>query len=316
MGIVHYSVLQNEALEWLKPLRANELMIDGTLGEGGHSELFLSSYPDLKVIGLDTDENIQAVAKKRLEPFGDRMAFYLTWFDRFFNDYPAELDRPDIVLLDLGISVFHYEKAGRGFSFRKDEPLDMRLNANLELSAADVVNRFSETDIADLIFQYGEERYSRRIARAIVEYRREKSIETTKELAEIVWNSVPVSYRHGRIHPSTRTFQAIRIVVNQELDRIKPAIEAAIKVLKVGGRLGVITFHSLEDRIVKHLFKDLNKSCICPPEEPICKCRGIKIVDILTRKPIVPTEEEIKENSPSRSAKLRVVKKVNEEQDA
>ena len=312
VDIAHYSVMKNEVVSFLKPDKPGELFIDATTGEGGHSEYFLRNYPDLSVICLDADSSIMDIARSRLACFGSQVRFYNKWFNTFFSKYPDELERPDKILFDLGISSFHYEKSERGFSFKKDEPLDMRLESHLEISAADIVNNYPETELANIIFEYGEERYSRRIARAVVNEREKLAITTSVQLAEIIWNSVPVSYRHGRIHPATRSFQALRISVNGELARLKEGLESALSVLKVGGRMGVITFHSLEDRIVKHYFKDMAKKCVCPPSNPVCTCRGVKIVNILTKKPVVPDEQEVMDNSPSRSSKLRVIEKVNE----
>ena len=312
MEIVHYSVMKNEVVSFLKPDKPGQLLIDATTGEGGHSECFLKRYPDLNIVCLDADADIMNVAKKRLECFGDQVRFYNKWFNAFFREYPGNLERPDRILFDLGISTFHYEKAERGFSFRKDEKLDMRLEKGLELSAGDIVNSYPQKELADIIYEYGEERYSRRIAEAIAAERKINKIETTGELAEVIWNSVPVSYRHGRIHPATRTFQALRIAVNGELARLKEALEGALTILKPGGRMGVITFHSLEDRIVKHYFREMAKECVCPPEVPVCNCRGVRIVELLTKKPVVPADEEIMDNMPSRSSKLRVIEKVNE----
>lgn len=310
MEIVHTSVLLNECLDYLAPDTENPLMVDGTLGEGGHSEAFLSAYPNLRIIGIDADVRIQARARERLAPFGDRMVFYPGWSDAFFREYPEDEKRPDRILIDLGISLFHYEKSGRGFSFRSDEPLDMRLDPSSGESAADLVNRLREAELADLIYQYGEEQYSRRIARAICESRRNSPFATAKSLADCVFSAVPPQYRHGRIHPATKTFQALRIAVNEELDRLPRLLNLALGVLAPGGRLGVITFHSLEDRIVKNFFRDKSKACTCPPEVPICKCGGKPQVELLTRKAVSATQEEIDRNSPSRSAHLRVVRKI------
>ena len=313
MDIVHYSVLKEEVYSYLKPEKEDSLFIDCTLGEGGHTEMFLSRCPWLNTIGLDADPNIMEVAKKRLSPFEGRTRFYNQWFNGFFKQYPLGDERPDLILFDLGISVFHYERSGRGFTFMKDEPLDMRLSSDLEISAADIVNTYPESEIADLIYKYGEERYSRRFARAIVEDRKTVTFETTAQLAELIKRISPPDYRRGRIHPATRTFQALRIAVNGELARLDSVLYNALRVLRPGGRMAVITFHSLEDRIVKHSFKDLNKKCICPPEQPICNCNGREIVEILTKKPVVPTQEEVSMNPPSRSAKLRVVRKISDE---
>lgn len=290
MQYVHYSVMQNEVLEYLVPKREKALMVDCTLGEGGHSNLFLSKYPSLRVIGLDRDCEILKKAKNRLADFGDRFEARNIWFDDFWKNYDGE--PVDLVLFDLGISVFHYEESERGFSLRKSENLDMRLNADSCLDAKTVVNTYDEKSLADLIFNYGEERYSRRIAHAICESRQIKAIEKTDELAQIIFRAVPAEYRYRHIHPATKTFQALRIEVNGELDRIETALEGALKALKPGGRIAVITFHSLEDRPVKWFFKNRTDQ-----------------VEIITKKPLIPTDEECEKNPPSRSAKLRIVEK-------
>lgn len=314
MEIVHTPVLLRECLDFLSPVgepyEKNAFMIDSTLGEGGHTNAFLSKYPELKICGVDADSVIQQRAKERLSCFGDRIRFFNGWFNDFYSSYPAEMPKPDLILFDLGISVFHYEKSNRGFSFRYDETLDMRLNENGTLSAFDIVNSYSEKDLADLIFLYGEEKLSRRIAYAIVEARSVSEISSSKSLAEIIYNCVPEKYRHGAIHPATRTFQALRIAANDELGHLPKALFDAFNCLNVGGKMGVITFHSLEDRIVKNFFRNLGKECVCPPEFAECRCGGKQCAEILTRKPVCPGEEEIKVNSPSRSAKLRVVRKL------
>ncbi len=314
MEIVHTPVLLNECLEWLSPIgepyEKNALMVDSTLGEGGHTFNFLSKYKNLSVIGLDADPVIQARAKERLSSFGERVHFYNGWFNDFYKNYPSEYNKPDLILFDLGISVFHYEKSQRGFSFRYDESLDMRLSPLSEKSASDLVNNLEEEKLADLIYLYGEEKLSRRIAKAIVEARAGGKIESSKALAEIIWNAVPANYRYGSIHPATRTFQALRIAVNSELKRLPQALFDAFQDLNAGGKMGVITFHSLEDRIVKNFFKNLGKQCVCPPEVAVCRCGGKQCAEILTRKPVCPTEQEVKVNSPSRSAKLRVIRKI------
>ena len=314
MEIVHTPVLLNECLEWLSPVgetyEKNALMVDSTLGEGGHTFNFLSKYKNLSVIGLDADPVIQAKAKERLSCFGERVHFYNGWFNDFYKNYPSEYNKPDLILFDLGISVFHYEKSQRGFSFRYDESLDMRLSPLSENSASDLVNNLEEEKLADLIYLYGEEKLSRRIAKAIVEARAGGKIESSKALAEIIWNAVPANYRYGSIHPATRTFQALRIAVNSELKRLPQALFDAFQDLNAGGKMGVITFHSLEDRIVKNFFKNLGKQCVCPPEVAVCRCGGKQCAEILTRKPVCPTEQEVKVNSPSRSAKLRVIRKI------
>jgi len=319
MEVVHTPVLLNECLSYLSPVgepyEKHALLIDSTLGEGGHTYNFLSKYPGLSVIGLDADSVIQARAKERLSQFGNRVHFYNGWFNDFYENYPAEYEKPDLILFDLGISVFHYEKSQRGFSFRYDEKLDMRLNANSDTSAGDLVNNLPEEKLADLIYLYGEEKLSRRIAAAIVEARKGGKIESSKALAQIIWDAVPANYRYGNIHPATRSFQALRIAVNGELKRLPSALHKAFNALKINGKMGVITFHSLEDRIVKNYFRNLGKKCVCPPEVAVCRCGGQACAEIITRKPVCPTEEEIKSNSPSRSAKLRVVRKISDAND-
>jgi 16S rRNA (cytosine1402-N4)-methyltransferase len=291
---VHYPVMREEVLSYLVPKREKPEMVDCTTGEGGHTKLFLEKYPTLHVTGLDRDAEIQKKAIERLKPFGDRFTPVNTWFNDYFSDYAGP--KLDLVLFDLGISSFHFQESERGFSFLKDEKLDMRLDEDASLSASSVVNGYKEEQLADVIYKYGEERYSRRIARAIVLARKQAPIMTSTELAKIIFEAVPPQYRYGRIHPATRSFQAIRIEVNKELDRITPAIRGAVAALVPGGRLAVISFHSLEDRPVKWLFKELGEG-----ENPT--------VTILTKKPLVPTEQELEENAPSRSAKLRVIEK-------
>ena len=316
MEIVHTPVLLNECLEYLspegEPFEKTAFMIDSTLGEGGHSFNFLKKYPSLHILGVDADPVIQKRARERLAPFGQRMSFFNGWFNDFYADYPEDLQRPDLILFDLGISVFHYERSGRGFSFRHDEKLDMRLNENAGKSAADLVNEMPEEKLADMIYLYSEEKYSRRIASAIVQKRRDGRIESTKLLADIIFNAVPSKYRYGPIHPATRTFQALRIAVNGELKRFPKAMYDAYNILSPGGKMGVITFHSLEDRILKNFFRNLGKQCVCPPEQAVCICGGMPCAEVLTRKPLEPSEEEVKANSPSRSAKLRVVRKIRD----
>ncbi len=313
MDIVHYSVLMEEVCEYLKPIRGDEFFIDGTMGEGGHSNMFLTRFQDVRVLGLDADSVIQQVAMKRLEGFGSRVSFENCWFNEFFENFDMyNYERPDRILLDLGISVFHYEKSGRGFTFQKDEPLDMRLNPSTLISAKDIVNTYSEVDLANLIYEYSDEKLSRKIAKKICLERDKNSIETTDQLAYIIRGCFPPDKRHGKTDPATRTFQALRIAVNSELDRLDKVLEDALKILKVGGRFGIITFHSLEDRAVKKFFQAKAQKCICPDNYPQCKCGGEPEVKRLTKKPVGPTEEEVKINPPSRSAKLRVIEKLSE----
>jgi 16S rRNA (cytosine1402-N4)-methyltransferase len=313
MEVVHTPVLLEETLKYLAPRKTGELMIDATVGEGGHSCAFLSQFPELRIIGIDADPEIQNVARERLERFGGRVQFYSGWSHDFFAEYPVEYKRPDTILMDLGVSLFHYEKSGRGFSFRYDESLDMRIDPSSGISAAELIARLSEKNLADLIYANGEEKYSRRIAKAICEAKSSGALTSSVVLAEIVERAVPQAYRHGPIHPATRTFQALRIAVNGELSRLADLLEAAFRVLEPGGRLGVISFHSLEDRIVKNFLRQKNRDCICPPEAPICKCGGQRELTILTGKGIRPGDEEIRKNPPSRSARFRAVDKILDE---
>ncbi len=316
--LIHVPVMPVQVIELLAPPGPG-LVIDATVGEGGHSALFLEHSPHLQLVGLDADAVMLERAAMRLAPFSGRFSLRHVWFDRYFSAYP-ETERPRVVLFDLGISMFHYQQAGRGFSFREQEQLDMRLDPESGRSAADIVNQYGERELADLLFQLGEERYSRRIAAAIVRRRREAPIASAHDLAEVVFTSVPVAYRHGRIHPATRTFQALRIEVNGELQRLRRALEAALDVLDVGGRLGVISFHSLEDRIVKQLFRERKNRSIDAGHAPMNssemhwserKGNGEQF-SLVTRRPLVADDEECRSNPAARSAKFRVIEKVRE----
>ncbi len=309
--IVHIPIMSEEICRILAPDRPGQVLFDCTLGEGGHTRAFLSRFPDLHVLGLDADRSIQARARKRLAVYGDRVEFVHAWFDEYFKD-ALFIRPPDRILMDLGISMFHYKKSGRGFTFTQDEPLDMRLDPGCGLSARDVVNDFDQEALADLVYELGEERYSRRIAAAIVRERKQSSIDTALHLAAVISSAVPPACRHGRIHPATRSFQALRIYVNRELERLKTALRYGLKALAPGGIMGIITFHSLEDRLVKRCFKTLSKSCVCPPEQPCCDCGGMRVLDVLTRKPLRPSDEEVAANPASRSARFRAARRVSE----
>ncbi|MDA3849900.1 MAG: 16S rRNA (cytosine(1402)-N(4))-methyltransferase RsmH [Spirochaetaceae bacterium] len=305
MSHIHYSVMKNEALKWLAPQKDNALLVDGTLGEGGHSHAFLEAFPTLNVIGLDADSSIQEKAKARLAEYGSRMKFQNIWFDDFFKT--TQEDSVHRILLDLGISVFHYQQSQRGFSFAQEEKLDMRLNPQSGESAWDLVNSWDPDDLANVIYKWGEERYSRRIARAIQAAR---PVNRADELADVISRSVPPAYRRGRIHPATRTFQALRMQVNQEMPRLQRVLQEAFRSLEVGGRLGIIAFHSLEDRAVKQFFNHLHRDCLCLPEAPRCTCGDVHRGMLCFKKPLIPQPEEVGENSPSRSAKFRVIEKL------
>jgi len=309
MEVIHTPVLKEETTQYLVPPAKDGFMVDATLGEGGHSQAFLEKFPSLSIAGIDVDEEMLNRAGERLAPFGGRMRFYRRWAGEFFAAYPAELPKPDIILSDLGISMFHFNGSGRGFSFLRDEYLDMRLDTSTGKTAAELIADLSQNDLADLIYNNAEERYSRRIAAAI---KKQGPVTTTGALAEIVAGSVPAAYRRGPIHPATRTFQALRMAVNAEAERLPAMLEAALDVLKTGGRMGVISFHSGEDRVVKNFFRNQARDCTCPPEAPICRCGGHRIVRLLTKKPVTAGKEECRGNPPSRSAKFRAVEKINQ----
>ncbi|GHV67499.1 ribosomal RNA small subunit methyltransferase H [Spirochaetia bacterium] len=313
MDIIHTPVLPEETLALLSPRRGDQWLVDATLGEGGHSEAFLSRFQALRITGVDADPEIMATAKERLGDFGDRIEFYSGWSHDFFAECAQKGRQPDLILMDLGVSLFHYEKGGRGFSFRKDETLDMRVDVSRGQGAAELLAKIGEKELADLLYFNADERYSRRIARAIVEARSRSALTSSAVLAEIVERAVPGVYRHGAVHPATRTFQALRIEVNGELSRLEALLEAALGCLQPGGRMGVISFHSAEDRIVKNFFRERSRDFPSSPDSPIGKGGG-RLVDILVRKGIVPTEDEIRRNPASRSARLRGVEKVLEKE--
>lgn len=306
--IVHEPVLLAECLELLVPPADDGLLVDATLGQGGHAEAFLERWPRLLLVGVDADAAVMETARIRLARFGGRVELVASWFAEFFASWSRDRG-PDLVLFDLGISRFHYEESGRGFSFDRDEPLDMRLAPELPVSAADLVNGSGSEELADILGRYGEERHARRIAARIVRERSRAPIRTAARLADVIRGAVPASYRHGRIHPATRSFQALRIAVNRELAQLEQGLAAAVRVLAPGGRIGVISFHSLEDRIVKRFFRDRSRGCTCPPEFPVCRCGGRAELSIVTAKAVQPGEAERARNPASRSAKLRVAEK-------
>ena len=313
MEIVHTPVLLAETLDLLAPAAADEWMVDATVGEGGHSFAFLSRFPDLCLTGIDADREILAVARERLAVFAGRARFYAGWSGDFFAE-TRDGEKPGRILIDLGISSFHYEKSGRGFSFRRDEELDMRLDRQAGESAANLLGRLSERDLADLLYRYGGERFSRRIARLVAEERRRAPVRSAAAFADLVSRAVPPAFRRGPVHPATRSFQALRIAVNGELEKLPGLLEAALAALKPGGRLGVISFHSGEDRVVKNCFREKcrearRRDYRHAAETPI-KEQGAAAFRLVTPKPVVPGEDERRKNTPSRSAKLRVIEKT------
>lgn len=309
---IHKPVLRAETVELLKP-QSGEIFVDATLGLGGHAEAILAVSEKSRLVGIDQDSKAIAVATRRLEKFGSRVTIFHANFSEIKRVLAeAEVERVDGVLADLGVSSLQFDSAERGFSFRFDAPLDMRMNADDETeTAADLLATLSEFEIARIIYEYGEERLSRRIARRIV-WKREQGepIETTRQLAETVEKAVGRG-RKDKIHPATKTFQALRIAVNGELEILEQFLLDSVESLKKDGRLAVITFHSLEDRIVKQTFQKLAGKCSCPPRFPNCICGASKEVEILTRKPITAGETELGENPRARSAKLRVCLKLN-----
>ena len=310
MDFSHKSVLLNETIEGLN-VRKGKIYLDGTLGGAGHSyEILKKLHGSGLLIGIDQDQEALKAARERLSEFKNVEYFNLNYID--FEKALDELgiEKIDGVLLDIGISSYQFDNPERGFSYRFDAPLDMRMDKSLEISAKDIVNTYSEDEIAEIIREYGEEKWASRISKFIVQERKNKKIDTTFELVEIIKNAIPAGARRNGPHPAKRTFQALRIEVNKELDVLKNSIDKFVHRLNPGGRIAIITFHSLEDRIVKNSFKYLEKDCICPPTSPICTCNKKREIKIITRKPITASEEELKENNRSHSAKLRIAEKL------
>ena len=310
------SVGKEPKVEYHKPVLFDEVMeniisegdavyVDCTLGGGGHTEGMLGrSSEKSKVIGIDQDKEAINFAKERLKKYGNKIEIFQ---DNFRNldtvIYLAGHNKVDRILMDIGVSSNQLDNLERGFSYRYDAKLDMRMDRNLKISAYEVVNDFSEKEIADIIYKYGEEPKSRKIAKNIVEYRKNKKIETTLELSEIIIKSIGKSMKK---HPSKRTFQAIRIFVNKELEVLEEALDKAVNLLKNNGKLLVITFHSLEDRMVKEKFREYENPCTCPPEIPVCVCNKKSLGKVITKKPITAKESELNENNRAHSAKLRI----------
>ena len=301
-------MLLGEVLQALEPARGG-LFVDCTLGMGGHAEAMLEASEAVRVVGLDRDAESLALASERLARFGGR-------FRAVHSDY-RDLDEvlggetAAGILADLGVSSHQLDEASRGFSFAREAPLDMRMDRSTGETAADLVERLSERDLADLIYEYGEEHRSRRIARAICREREREPIRTTTRLADVVARASGIPRHKQRIHPATRTFQALRIAVNRELEGLDRVLERAVGALEApGGRIAIISFHSLEDRIVKQTFNALSGQCSCPPGLPVCMCGARRLVRVLTRKPVVASEQEVDANPRARSAKLRAAERV------
>ncbi len=310
----HIPVMLDEVLHYLD-IKEDDTVIDCTLGEGGHAYEFLKRLKKGVLIGIEKDREILKKAEERLKEFGDRFIPVNANFSEV-KDIAGSLAGGSVnkIFFDLGISMYHIKESGRGFSFLSDEPLDMRLDPDGSLTARDVVNTFDEKKLSEIIWAYGEERFSSRIARFIVEYRKTKPITTSQELSDIIKRAIPKKFWPKRIHPATKTFQAIRIFVNDEIDILENSIKDAIDVLKPEGRICVISFHSLEDRVVKSVFSEKAKGCVCPPDFPVCICGRKKEVKILTRKPVFSGERERAENPSARSAKLRCAEKLSDAQ--
>lgn len=310
MEFNHVSVLLNECLEALS-IKENGIYVDCTLGGAGHSsEIVKRLSSEGRLIGIDQDKDALRAAGKRLQNYSN-----VTFVHNNFHNIGAileelEIEKVDGILMDLGVSSYQLDEGERGFSYMKDAPLDMRMNRENSFSAYEVVNDYSEEELYRIIRDYGEEKFAKRIANFIVARRSEKNIETTLELVEIIKDAIPAKARREGPHPAKRTFQAIRIEVNSELSILNKAIEDGVNKLSKGGRMAIITFHSLEDRIVKNKFRDLAVSCRCPKEFPICVCGEKAKVKVITRKVIDPSKEEVEVNPRSRSAKLRVVEKI------
>lgn len=313
MEFHHISVLLNECIDNLN-IRPDGIYVDGTMGGGGHSLEIAKRLTTGRLICIDQDPNAHEAAGKRLAEYKDRITFVRDNFGNIANILDSlGIEKIDGMLLDIGVSSHQLDEAERGFSYQQDAPLDMRMNPDRPFSAYDVVNGYDEDELDRVIFTYGEERWARRIAQFIVKEREAKPIETTGELVDIIKKAVPKGARKDGPHPAKRTFQAIRIEVNGELEVLQRAIDDVAARLTVGGRLCIITFHSLEDRIVKEAFRKQENPCICPPQFPVCVCGKKPLGRVITRKPILPSKEELEENPRSRSAKLRVLEGVSQD---
>ena len=305
MEFKHEPVMLEECIKGLN-IKKDGIYVDGTLGGAGHSKEILKRLSkEGKLIGIDRDEEALLAAEEHLKEFTN-VTYVHDNHDNIKNILEhLKIDKVDGILLDLGVSSYQLDERNRGFSYLGENELDMRMDKSQKLTAKDVVNRYKEEDLANLIYQYGEERFSRKIAKNICEYRKEKEIETTKELVEIIEKSIPRKFQNDG-HPAKRTFQAIRIEVNNEIKPLYDTVRNCIKCLKPGGRLCIITFHSLEDRAVKNAYNDAKGKCTCPKDLPYCVCGAKSLGKIITRKPIVATAKEKERNSRSKSAKLRI----------
>lgn len=312
MTFSHTSVLLYETVDSLN-IRPDGIYVDGTLGGGGHASLVLNRLGEQgRLIGLDQDADAIAAAGERLKEYGDRVTVIRTNYENIKDALASQgISGADGIYLDLGVSSYQLDTADRGFTYREDDaPLDMRMDQRNTQTAKDIVNGYSEMELYRIIRDYGEDRFAKNIAKHIVKARQEKEIETAGELTEIIKAAIPAKVRATGGHPSKRTFQAIRIELNRELQVLEQSIDTMIDLLNPGGRLSIITFHSLEDRIVKNKFRENENPCICPPEFPVCMCGRKSKGRVVTRKPVLPSEEELAANQRSKSAKLRVFEKA------
>ena len=307
MEFKHKSVLLNETIDGLN-IKPDEIYVDGTLGGGGHAyEVCRRLGEKGSIVGIDQDAAAIEAASARLKDFGEKVTIVRSnYCDMKSKLHELGIDKVDGIVLDLGVSSYQLDTAERGFSYREDAPLDMRMDTRQKMTARDIVNDYTEADLYRVIRDYGEDKFAKNIAKHIVQARAVKPVETTAELSEIIRASIPMKFQKKSGHPAKRTFQAIRIELNRELDVLRDSLDDMIDLLNPGGRLCIITFHSLEDRIVKSAFRKNENPCTCPPDFPVCVCGKKSKGSIITKKPILPSEEELEYNSRSKSAKLRI----------
>lgn len=310
MEFAHTSVLLRETIEGLQ-IKPDGIYVDGTLGGGGHSSEVAKRLQSGRLIGIDQDDAAIEAATKRLAPWADRVTLVR---DNYCNLQAVlkslDIEKVDGIMLDLGVSSYQFDEAGRGFSYRFDTPLDMRMDRRQTLTAQTIVNEYPEMELFRIIRDYGEDKFAKNIAKHIVQARKDKPIKTTGELNEIIKAAIPAKMREKGGHPSKRTYQALRIACNRELEVLENSLDTFVELLSPGGRLCIITFHSLEDRIVKSAFKRQENPCTCPPEFPVCVCGKKSSGRVISRKPILPTQEEMEQNPRSKSAKLRIFEKI------
>lgn len=310
MEFKHISVLLNECIEGLN-IKEDGIYVDGTLGGAGHSSEIIKNLCERgRLIGIDQDKDALKAAKEKLKDYNNVIFVHSNFYNIENILHDLNIAGVDGILMDLGVSSYQLDNGERGFSYMQDAPLDMRMNRENSLSAYEVINSYSEEDLFRIIKDYGEEKFAKRIANFIINKRKEKNIESTLELVDVIKAAIPAKARREGPHPAKRTFQAIRIEVNKELEIIEKTIRDGVERLNVGGRMAIITFHSLEDRIVKTVYKNLANPCTCPSSFPVCVCNKKPIVKIITRKPIEASKEELDYNPRSRSAKLRIIEKI------